>query len=439
MTLSRYFAELTSYLPFLPAAFLCYFPVKNQLKFKKNNVFLCICPAFLLCIPVVSYFTCRFSLNENFFTLPLLILFFVLFQFSVRTTFCQSLSVFVFVCALLSFSANFTNGYDAVRYPQATAFVARLDTNLFHFSVSLLMLVLLAYPLSRYGSFLIDSLTAPNIWYMTVLISGTFLGLNILIVPHKHETLYVNRIFLIFWSLLGIMFAMMMMIYVLFYFIAIGMLESAKIAERNHFLETQEAQYLKQCRYMEETARIRHDFHHTLHTLKMLSEESNYASLNRYLDEYLEALPVNQSVTYCQHNSVNALLNYLIPSAQEAAIDINLNIDLPNQLTVTDIDLCCILGNVLENAIDGCKTLPTGKRSIQLTVTTRLNAWLYIVSTNTFNGNIKRKNDQYQTTKKNGHGIGLTSTQITEEKYNGSAQFSNDTSCFYVDIMIPIA
>ena len=64
---------------------------------------------------------------------------------------------------------------------------------------------------------------------------------------------------------------MMMMIYVLFYFIAIGMLESAKIAERNHFLETQEAQYLKQCRYMEETARIRHDFHHTLHTLKMLS------------------------------------------------------------------------------------------------------------------------------------------------------------------------
>ncbi|MEI3417207.1 MAG: hypothetical protein V8Q86_01485 [Blautia sp.] len=109
------------------------------------------------------------------------------------------------------------------------------------------------------------------------------------------------------------MFAMMMMIYVLFYFIAIGMLESAKIAERNHFLETQEAQYLKQCKYMEETARIRHDFHHTLHTLKMLSEESNYASLNRYLDEYLEALPVNQSVTYCQHNSVNALLNYLIP------------------------------------------------------------------------------------------------------------------------------
>ena len=369
----------------------------------------------------------------------MLVLFFILFHLSVRTTFCQSLAVFVFVCTLLSFSANFANGYDAVRYPQATAFVARLDTNLFHLSVSLLMLVLLAYPLSRYGSFLIDSLTAPNIWYMTVLISGTFLGLNILIVPHKHETLYVNRIFLIFWSILGIMLAMMMMIYVLFYFIAIGMLESAKIAERNHFLEMQEAQYLKQCRYMEETARIRHDFHHTLHTLKMLSEESNYASLNRYLDEYLEVLPVNQSVTYCQHNSVNALLNYLIPSAQEAAIDINLNIDLPDQLIVTDIDLCSILGNVLENAIDGCKTLPTGKRSIQLTVTTRLNAWLYIVSTNTFDGNVKRKNNQYQTTKKNGHGIGLTSAQITVEKYNGSAQFSNDTSCFYVDIMIPIA
>ena len=438
MSFRPYITELTSYLPFLPAAFLCFFPMKNQMKFSKRRTALSCVLVFLLFLPAASYFTCRYSLNDNFFTLPLLILFFTFFYFSVYTTFSQTLAVFVFVCALISFSANFTNGYDAIRYPDATAFVAHLDTNLFHFGISLLMLTLLAYPLSRYGSFLIDSLTASNVWFMTVLISGTFLGLNILIVPHKHETLYVNRMFLIFWAVLGITLTMMLMIYVLFYFIAIGMLDAARVSEHNHFLEMQEVQYLKQCKYMEETSRVRHDFRHTLYTLKMLADEKDFASLTLYLEKYLNALPVNQVVVYCKNNSVNALLNYLNASAKESGTRIDLIIDLPDYLSVTDVDLCGILGNILENAIEGCLTVPADQRKIQLSVTTRHNTWLYIVSTNTFNGIVKRKKDQYQTTRKNGHGIGLTSIQLTVEKYNGTVQFSNDDSNFYVDIMIPL-
>ena len=438
MTFSSYCTELTSYLPFLPAAFLCYFPVKNQLKYERKNIFLAIFLVFFICFPVASYFKCLFSLNDNFFTLPLLFLFFLIFHSSVHTRFSQSLAVFVFVCALLSFSANFSNGYDALRYPDATAFVARPDTSLFHFGISLTMLLLLAYPLSHYGSFLIDSLSADNVWYTTVLISGTFLGLNILIIPHKHETLYVNRMFLIFWCVLGITLTLMLMIYVLFYFIAVGMLDSAQIAERNHFLEMQESQYLRQCKYMEETSRVRHDFRHSLHTLKMMSETKDYIALDNYLDRYLSDLPVSQFAVYCKNNAVNALMNYLVPSAYEADIQVSLNFELPEQIPVTDVDLCSILGNILENAIDGCRTISSGKRKIQLSVTTRHDAWLYIVSTNTFDGITKQKNGCYQTTRPNGHGIGLTSIQITVEKYNGTAQFYNDDSRFYVDIMIPL-
>lgn len=438
MTLYSYFTELTSYLPFLCAAMLCYCPVKHQLKFQKKHIALSVFLTFIILIPAAAYVKCRFSLDDNFFTLPLLILFFIFFHFSISTNFSQSLAVFVFVCALLSFSTNIINGYDAIRYRNAVAFVPHLDTSLLHFGISLLMFLLLAYPLMKYGSFLIDSLSSQNVWYMTVLISGTFLGLNILIIPHKHETLYVNRVFLVFWSLLIINFALMMMMYIAFYFIAIGMLDSAKISERNHFLEMQESQYLKQSKYMEETARVRHDFRHTLHTLKMLSEEKAYTTLDQYLDKYLEALPVNKVTAYCQHNSVNALLNYLVPAAHDADIDIRIQIDLPDKLPVTDIDLCSILGNILENAINGCRTVAPEKRFIQLSVTTRHNAYLYIVSTNTFNGIVKKKNDQYQTTRKNGHGIGLSSIQFTVEKYQGSAQFSNDDSKFYVDIMIPM-
>ena len=47
MTVSGYLAELTSYLPFLPAAVLCYCPMKHQLKLKKTQIFLCIFIFFL--------------------------------------------------------------------------------------------------------------------------------------------------------------------------------------------------------------------------------------------------------------------------------------------------------------------------------------------------------------------------------------------------------
>ena len=176
-----------------------------------------------------------------------------------------------------------------------------------------------------------------------------------------------------------------------FLFVAVALLDSAKVSERNHFLEMQEAQYLKQTKYMEETARVRHDFRHTLHTLKMLADEKEYDSLNQYLKKYINALPVSHVITYCQNNSVNALLNYLIPIARESAVDIRIYINIPEHLPVTDIDLCSILGNVLENAIDGCKTVSSEKRSVQLSVTTRHDSYLYIVSTNTFDGIVKKK------------------------------------------------
>lgn len=77
MTVSGYLAELTSYLPFLPAAVLCYCPMKHQLKLKNSDISLHFY-FFITLIPIAAYLKCRFSLSDNFFTFPMLILFFIL-------------------------------------------------------------------------------------------------------------------------------------------------------------------------------------------------------------------------------------------------------------------------------------------------------------------------------------------------------------------------
>lgn len=63
---------------------------------------------------------------------------------------------------------------------------------------------------------------------------------------------------------------------------------------------------------------------------------------------------------------------------------------------------------------------------------------LYIVSTNSFDGNVRINRDGYRSTKHNGTGIGLTSIMAVSEKYGGSAKVSNSDTEFFVDVALKI-
>ena len=66
------------------------------------------------------------------------------------------------------------------------------------------------------------------------------------------------------------------------------------------------------------------------------------------------------------------------------------------------------------------------------------NSSLYIVSTNNFDGRVRKGKDGYRSTKHGGNGIGLAAIAATAEKYDGSAQASNSGTEFYVDVVLKI-
>ena len=66
--------------------------------------------------------------------------------------------------------------------------------------------------------------------------------------------------------------------------------------------------------------------------------------------------------------AVNALLNYYEQIARQYNIDVKFRIALPDELDISVSDLCSILGNLIENAIDGCKTAEEGERYCYLSV-----------------------------------------------------------------------
>ena len=112
---------------------------------------------------------------------------------------------------------------------------------------------------------------------------------------------------------------------------------------------------------------------------------------------------------------------------------------MPDELPITDIDLCGMIGNILENAITACRSLEKDKRWIQFTALTLNDAQLCIVATNSFDGNVRQSAGRYLSTHRDGKGTGLLSIASTAAKYGGAAEFSHKNNEFYTDVMIPVA
>jgi len=113
-------------------------------------------------------------------------------------------------------------------------------------------------------------------------------------------------------------------------------------------------------------------------------------------------------------------------------------LSIPESLSVSELDLASLFGNLMENAITGCMTLPEENRRFALSVEIRQGNCLYIVSTNSFNGQIKKTKEGYLSTKQNRKGIGLLSISSVAEKYHGYARIFNNDREFFVDVMLKI-
>lgn len=437
MNIREFFLEMIQFLVIVPAEVICYLPMKNQLKMSGFKVFLFIAGISCILIPSASGFHILLGRDANVMIFPLLIIFFIIYQLTLKTDFFRSFAVFVFSCVLSTFPADFAYTFDAWLHPDGTSAQFSWQAALFQLALVSAMTILIGIPLRKWGSKLIDTINIPNVWVSIMSVSIIFLLLNIAIIPRNYSTLYVGRCFPLYVAILIVTFMLLFFLYIALYRIAIGILENAKLTEQVQFFEMQESQYAAQKQYIEETSKYRHDFRQSIFTLKQLADDGNFTDLKSYLEEYTRTFPQSEIKKYCNNNAVNALLNYYAHSANVNNIRLDWKIDIPDLLPITEPDLCTLLGNLIENAISGCMTIPEKENRYHcLSITLKNNVNLYIVSTNSFNGVVRMKHDRYLSTKRSGHGIGIRSMKIIAEKYHGIARFSHIQDEFYGDIML---
>lgn len=153
---------------------------------------------------------------------------------------------------------------------------------------------------------------------------------------------------------------------------------------------------------------IRHDFHHFVGVLEHLVNEGHYSELSSFLSEYTKRTDMEPLPIFCENVVANSILGYYSLRLKDENISFQSSCVIPRKLTVTDSDLCVVLGNGLANAMEACKKLdPQETRYVSVEARTVNNQFL-IKITNTFNGIIKHENGRFISTKdKPYHGIGL--------------------------------
>ena len=106
---------------------------------------------------------------------------------------------------------------------------------------------------------------------------------------------------------------------------------------------------------------------------------------------------------------------------------------------MSDIDICSLFGNALDNAIESFDGSATEAKLIKLAVY-KNNGLVIIRCENTFDGELKIRDGELQTTKKErqNHGYGVKSIKTVAEKYGGTVNFAVNDGIFALGVVIPL-
>lgn len=183
----------------------------------------------------------------------------------------------------------------------------------------------------------------------------------------------------------------------------------------------------------------RHDYRNHIQTMKVLAAEGDLDALKKYLDKLDEDLNTVDVVVKTGNKMTDAILNSKISLAKSKGINVIADAKVPVELKMSDIDLCIVIGNLFDNAIEASLALPEEERLIRLYMDIK-NTQLYMCLTNfTSVKKLKKQGGRYVTTKGEGHGFGLVRVDDIIERYSGYISRNSEDGAFTTEIMLPVA
>ena len=125
----------------------------------------------------------------------------------------------------------------------------------------------------------------------------------------------------------------------------------------------------------------RHDYHNHMQALSAHLESGNVEAAKDFLQQINENLVTVDTVIKTGNTMVDAILNSKISLMKSKDIAINATARVPEKLKITDVDLCIVIGNLLDNAMEACERLEKDDRFTRIYISAK-NTHLYMSFTN---------------------------------------------------------
>ena len=181
----------------------------------------------------------------------------------------------------------------------------------------------------------------------------------------------------------------------------------------------------------------RHDYRNHIQVMKALAAKGDLAGIQAYLDELDTDLNTVDTVIKTGNAMADAILNSKISLAKSRRIPVQADAHIPVKLRMSELDLCVILGNLFDNAIEASLALPEDQRLIRVYMDMK-GTQLYISFTNFTAAKKQRKLGQrFATTKGEGHGFGLVRIDNIIDRLDGYLTRNSEDGAFTTEILIP--
>lgn len=228
--------------------------------------------------------------------------------------------------------------------------------------------------------------------------------------------------------------------FALFLFVAYFIVESREEKMKLNFAEMRnnllEENYKTLNEIYMSNAKLYHDLNNHLNVLYQLINEGDEKAAKEYIQEISRPIMKLSKTVWTGIDVVDVIINSKLEKMKELGITSEINVEFPQNSNILPHDICTILANLLDNAIEAVELLEN-RGNIALTIR-KINHFLLIKVSNTCIENRDQFFDLPLTTKENKelHGWGLPSVRETVEKYNGTLKCTNSDNQFVVNIMM---
>lgn len=176
---------------------------------------------------------------------------------------------------------------------------------------------------------------------------------------------------------------------------------------------------------------LKHELRHHVETLEALYSDGDYARLGEYLSQLGEEKDALPQLYYAENFLINAILAGRLGPARGRGIRVECRACVPEELPIADADLCTLLANLLDNAVEACERLPRdAERFIELSLELRQDLLLITCANSAPLRDVDAAGFPTSKSDPDSHGLGIPAMRRVAEKYDGVMEVSQTGRVF---------